>query len=105
MNLKNNPTIEDLINMIAQINDFESDHIIWVDNEGNVRITSLPDNLTSSGWTIQNRKTIKFRFETFTSGNGYLGKNAVQNTAWLNRLYNALINNWSKGIQGYIDKL
>jgi len=105
MNLKNNPSIDDLKNIIAQINDFESDHIIWVDNDGNVRITPLPANLTSSSWTIQNRKTIKFRFETFTCGNGNLGQNAVQNTVWLNRLYNALVSNWNKGNQGYIDKL
>jgi len=103
MNLATNPSIEDLIILVSQFHDDESDHIIWVDKDGDVHITPLSEDLTPAGWTTQNSELIKFRLETLMEGNGYVGIDASQDDSWINRLYKALITNWEKDSQGYID--
>ena len=46
---------------------------------------------------------IKFRLETNSAYNGYVGQEASENSNWVNRIYTAIKINWPNPITTYID--
>ena len=46
---------------------------------------------------------VKFRFETFDAGNGYVGKNASEDETYLKSIYNTIKKNWENPKSTYID--
>lgn len=46
---------------------------------------------------------LRFRFETFDAGNGYVGVDAAADDTYINGLYRGLKESWDKGRTGYID--
>lgn len=103
MNLNDLPTVEDLQDLFANCNDEQYSHILWIDTFGNVRISPILNNLTPAGWTDENKDLIKLRYETFHQGNGYVGKKASEDNAWMQRLFDSLTSNWQNDTTGYTD--
>jgi len=93
MNLKNNPTIIDLAELLMPLNDNASDHITWVDFEGEVQVTK----------TSVIRGNAKFWYETLELGNGYVGPQAATDLDYLKKELDRLTQDWSKDAKGAID--
>lgn len=102
MNLNNNPTKEELKDLFAQCDDKAGHHILWVNNNGDVKIDLLV-NILPAKWAKDHEDIYKFRLETWIAGNSYTGKSASQNTHWIDRIYKSITQHWAKGTKGYID--
>lgn len=46
---------------------------------------------------------LRFRFETFDAGNGYVGQKAANDASYVDETYQALKKCWEQGRTGYID--
>ncbi len=103
LNLKKGFSKRGLKQLLSSVDDTEGHHIMWVDYAGNVYLTLLPEELTPAGWEEQMGDKVKFRYETFNRGNGYVGYDAAKNEEHIQDLYDELINDWKKNRTGYID--
>lgn len=103
MDLTNNPTKEELRDLLASAEDDKYHHIIWVDKLGIVYITPLDGDLSPAGWFEENRHRVKFRYETCVCGNDYVGENASRDEKYVNKLFSELLRDWQQGKMGYID--
>ncbi len=92
MNLKNDPTTIDLSELLMPLNDNASDHITWVDFDGEVHISKI--NLV--------KENAKFWYETLAAGNGYVGPQAANDKEYLEKELASLKRDWSKDARGYI---
>ncbi len=100
MNLANGPTKDPLRQLLVSCDDDAGDHIIWVDWAGNVHIDTAGD-LTPSGWEDANKDRMKFRTETCSRGNKYLGEEAADSDSWVDSLFEWLTRCWETGTRGY----
>lgn len=103
MNLTRNPTRKELQALLAACDDTAAHHVAWVGYDGAVHIDPLPEDLTPVGFAELNKAAIKFRLETCERGNGYVGPNAAQDEKWVDRLFAALQDFWTKHAEGYQD--
>lgn len=101
MNLNSNPDIEELKKIISLCDDNSTHHIIWVSKGGDVNVTPLPEEHSPVTWHNENVSTIKFRLETCSRGQGYVGEEASQDVRWMGEVYKDLTENWAKGTTGY----
>ena len=92
MNQKNNPTTIDLAELLMPLNDNASDHITWVDSDGEVHVSKI--NLV--------KENAKFWYETLAAGNGYVGPQAANDQEYLEKELDYLKRDWSKDAKGYI---
>ncbi|MDU1604960.1 MAG: hypothetical protein E6845_18555 [Clostridium sp.] len=46
---------------------------------------------------------LRFRFETYDAGNGYVGPEAADDDEYIDDLYNGLIKTWKFNRTGYVD--
>lgn len=90
----NKLTHEELRDLIASAND-NFDNQIRVTEEGQVFISRTVGAQSIEG--------LRFRFETFDAGNGYVGSNAANDSSYVAETYNALKKCWDQGETGYID--
>lgn len=98
MNLNSNPTINDLSALIAMFNDNNGNHMLWVDNSGDVHINLLTGTTSID---FQNATpTMAIRYETFQQGNNYVGLSASKDRDYISRTLNDLITEW-KNYPGY----
>lgn len=106
MNMNNRPTIEQLRALFSAQNDDAGDHILWVDQNGTVNLSVLPDELTPVGFE-EVAPNIKIRFETFGRGNKYVGVSAAQDEGFMRDTLSSLLHSWSKRSGGkdveYVD--
>jgi len=103
MNLTQNPTQAELKQLLMKCDDKAGHHIIWVDHQGEVRISLILEGNTPANFARENAERIKFRLETFGIGNDYTGATAASDKEWVERLYKALNNLWADGYRGYCD--
>jgi hypothetical protein len=103
LNLKKGFTVDDLCQLLSSCDDIEGNHIIWVDHDGNLNITLLPNKFTPAGWDNSMKGKIKFRYETLVAGNGYVGFEAAKDKKYIKELYKDLKNDWKKNRTGFID--
>lgn len=96
MNLNNNPTKEQLQDLLRAADDGAGHHILWVDNVGEVRVTLLPTNVTPSSWE-RAFPTTRLRFETFCEGNGYVGPDAADDEDHVRMYFNWILKAWAEG--------
>lgn len=99
MNLNQNPTKEQLKDLFRVADDEAGHHILWVDVDGKVHVTLLPETVTPSGWEDA-FPTTRFRFETFCVGNGYVGPDAADDDDHVNMFYHWLVKTWAGRGQG-----
>lgn len=92
MNLKNNPDTMDLSEILMPLNDNASDHITWVDFDGEVHVSK----------TSTRKENAKFWYETLAAGNGYVGPQAANDQDYLKRELACLKRDWSADAKGYI---
>jgi hypothetical protein len=103
MNMNQNPTINDLAAVLRQCNDKSGHHIMWVDFAGNVRVSQVPEELTPIGFIQSLGNQVKFRYETWVRGNGYVGHAAVTDQRYLEEQLHYLKRDWASNQTGYID--
>ena len=94
MNLNNNPTANELSELIAACDDNAGHHILWVSKSGDVAITLLED-IGPIGFQ-QNTPSMAMRYETFQRGNDYVGVDASKANNHVSRLLNDLVDEWGK---------
>ena len=87
-------TINELIELIKNGDD-NYDNQIRVTKEGKIFLSRTVG--------AENISDLKFRFETFDAGNGYVGPEAADDEAYINDLYKGLTNSWKLNRTGYID--
>ena len=95
MNMKNNPTIEDLRALIKPCNDSAAHHILWVAKNGEVHVSKVPKDKASVNFD-EFTPEMQLRYETFEAGNEYVGPEAAEDIEWVQQLFNALIKEWPK---------
>lgn len=93
MNLNNNPTVQDLSNIMASCNDNSGHHVLWVSKSGDVYIT-LMTNYSPVG-VEEATPSMAMRYETFDQGNDYVGQNAANDTNHVTRVLKDLQDAWS----------
>lgn len=103
MNLTKSPSKDELRVLLAACDDNAGHHCIWVSHDGEVHIELLPEGLTPSHWAMRMEPRIKFRYETFTSGNGYVGSGASEDMKWVDTLFSWLQRDWARDAHDYIE--
>jgi hypothetical protein len=102
MNLNNNPTVNQLREMIAKCDDENFHHIIWVNRNGIVNIHVLKGDDSPAIWSTANENIIQFLHESFSAGSNYVGRNASLDDWWMNKLFEVLTTNWANKTMGYV---
>ena len=103
MNLSQNPTREQLETLIAGSNDNDGHHILWVERDGEVHLSLLPQDQMPNRFEHQNGAKLKFRLETFGWGMGYTGPVAAQDQKEMTRLFERIMRLWKENFTGYSD--
>lgn len=103
MNMNQNPTITDLAAILKQCDDKSSHHIMWVDFAGNVQVSQVPEELSPIGFIQTLGDQVKFRYETWVRGNGYVGPEAATDQRFLEQELKYLKRDWDSNATGYID--
>lgn len=102
MNMNNNPTIEELEKLVQVAHDDKANHVLWVDTDGNVELTALPDDLGPVELEA-NTPEMKMRYETFGQSNGYVGHAAAQDQSFMDRIFKSLCKEWQTKSQTGVD--
>ncbi len=92
MNLNNNPTVQQLSQLLAVCNDDAGHHILWVSKTGDVSVTQIND-IGPIGFE-QNTSSMAMRYETFQRGNNYVGQEAANDNDYVNKVLKDLMNEW-----------
>ena len=103
MNLNQNPTSQQLSALLAACDDNAGTHILWVDHLGKVSISRLEDHETPAQWAARMRSQIRFRYESYAPGNGYVGPEVASDQSYVNNLLRNILNDWDEGKVGRVD--
>lgn len=99
MNLNDNPTREQLRELIGRCDDSAGHHVLWVTLSGEVKLSPVPfDRPPDELQRIY--PDMRLRVDTFLAGNEYVGAEAAADDDWLTELFQRLINEWSKVKEG-----
>ena len=102
MNLDKNPAAAQLAALYATCDDRNANHVLWVDEDGDVHITPVPKGLPP-GQLAKQLPRLRFRYETAMAGNGYVGAKAADDEEYVSRMLAHLIRDWRAGLRGYSD--
>lgn len=95
MNLNNDPTLEQLAELVRQCDDFAGHHILWVRKNGDVELTQVP--LDQSALEFDgSHSDVQIRFEPFQAGNEYVGPDAADDAEWMSELFESLKTRWEQ---------
>jgi hypothetical protein len=100
MNLMKKPTSGQLKTLLAQANDSEGHHILWVDKSGEVNLTLLPHGASPGGWSEHYGHQIQCRYETYERSGDFVGKTVAADKAYVKNLFLHLIGDWDSRKQG-----
>jgi len=107
MNLNSSPSKEELSAIISRCDDHSGNHVLWVNESGDVYITSIDSNIMTPVGFEASTPNMKLRYETFGAGNDYVGENAAKDDELVTRLFNSLVQEWSGQQEnvgvGYVD--
>ena len=101
MNLSNNPSKEQLRELLAPCDDARS-HCCWVDIDGQVHVSQIPDDCSVVSFAAHLRGKMKFRLETFSPGGKCVGPEATADLEWIDKLFGTLTDLWEKRHHRYI---
>jgi hypothetical protein len=93
MNMNNDPTLEQLQQLLSACDDEAGNHCLWVAADGEVSVSLLPEALGPIGFEA-NTPSMRLRYETFCEGNGYVGLDAAADDSLTKPLLRALISMW-----------
>lgn len=94
MNLNTSPTITQLQALTHEANDAAGNHILWVDQKGEVHLTLVPEELSPNGFE-DSQPSMRLRNETCGQGNGYVGEEAAADVSLMTRLFKSLVKEWA----------
>jgi hypothetical protein len=94
MNLNRNPTKDELRALLASRDDRAGHHVLWVADDGEVRITTLPRVWPPHEFTPP--PNLRLRYETFHAGKGYVGQEAAEDDDWVDKQFARLLEEWDK---------
>ncbi len=100
MNLDYNPTLDQLCQLIASVDDAQDSHILFVTKRGDVHLSVFSAN-TTTGSDYANEDTLQFVLDTFMIGQGYVGRQATQDPEWMDELFSELILHWTEKTTGF----
>jgi len=104
MNLKSNPEIFELKELVSKCNDEEFNHIIWVAKNGIVHIYPTTLSNPTREFESENGKNLQFWKGVYLKDNDYFGMEASEDSQYIQELYDSLIKNWKNKTYGHIDK-
>ncbi|MCI0701722.1 MAG: hypothetical protein L0241_11620 [Planctomycetia bacterium] len=95
MNLDNNPTMDQLRDLLRACDDRAGHHVLWVDRAGEVHITKVEKKwpVPQPGPEVLDNALV--RFETFWAGKGYVGAEAATSDEWITDAFNWLLRDWA----------
>ena len=95
MNLNNNPTMDDLRDLLRPWDDRAAHHVLWADRTGEVHITPVEKKwpVPQPGPEVLDNTLV--RFETFQAGNEYMGPDAAASDEWVTDAFNWLMRDWA----------
>lgn len=76
--------------------------MLWIDADGWVHLDPLPWGTSPGRYAQDLGPRLRFRDESYGAGNGYVGPNAADDTAYVKRLMNRLLYEWTEGSSGYL---
>jgi hypothetical protein len=103
MNLKLNPEISELKELVGNCDDENFNHIIWVAKNGTVHIYATKLSNPTIEFDAKNGKNLQFWKGVYLSGNQYFGTEASNDHIYLQELLDSLIKNWRLKTYGHIE--
>lgn len=102
MNLGQNPTREELRELVFPHQDADGTHLLWADEDGEVHLEVIPSHLTAASYERSLGGKLKFRIEEFGAGEGYTGPAGANDREWMDRLFAALVDSWAANTRGLV---
>jgi hypothetical protein len=93
MNLTRELDTDALRTLLSEQDDLAGDHLLWVDRDGEVRLSLLKRGQSPADFERQHPE-MQLRFEVFQRGNEYVGPDAAQDEAWIEELSRRLYDEW-----------
>ncbi|RMR06710.1 hypothetical protein ALP94_03183 [Pseudomonas savastanoi pv. glycinea] len=93
MNLNNQPTVQELSELFAARKDTLDNHILWVCEEGEVRIEPLASGVPEEQF-IANRPNLRARLSMYRRGHGWVGKKAAADKQFMSDVLQTLQDVW-----------
>lgn len=90
MNLNNQPTVDQLAQLFAARKDSLDNHILWVCESGEVHI----DRCTAEDDFEARTPSMRARMKMYRRGQGYVGKKAAADTAFVGQVLHTLQAQW-----------
>jgi hypothetical protein len=103
MNLNNEPTIEELKELISNCDDENNNHIIWVAKKGTVHIYPTTLSNPTRVFENENGKTLQFWIGVYFKGDNYFGIEASNDSKYIQELLDNLIKNWKTKTYGHLE--
>jgi len=103
VNLKLNPRIEELKELLLRFDDNECNHNLWVSYGGNV-ISKVPDAEAKIEWEVKHKGIARFYY-SFVKGYCCIGKRAAYDNNYMESLFSDLKKNWDRGSNGHVTYL
>lgn len=95
MNLNNQPTIKQLSELFAARKDSLDNHILWVCEEGEVRIDPLACGVPEEDF-VSRHPTLRTRLSMYRRGQGWVGKKAAADKQFMNDVLKTLHDAWGQ---------
>ncbi|WP_263262451.1 hypothetical protein [Pseudomonas sp. RIT-PI-S] len=93
MNLNNEPTIDQLAQLLAIRKDRNDSHILWVCESGQVHVEGLAPHSEEAEFE-STRPNMRARLRTYRRGLGYVGKKAAADREFVSRVLHTLKQEW-----------
>lgn len=93
MNLNNQPTIDQLARLFASQKDTLDSHILWVCDEGEVRLDRLSPH-THENEFEKEHPNMSTRLKMYRRGHGYVGKKAAADRDFIGTVLDTLQSEW-----------
>ncbi|NVZ99515.1 hypothetical protein [Pseudomonas gingeri] len=94
MNLNNQPTIDQLARLFASRKDSHDDHILWINQAGDVRLDARSPYTDERAFS-QARPELFACLKMYRRGQGYVGKKAAADQDFMGRVLQALKAEWA----------
>ncbi len=95
MNLNDDPTRDQLRELLAGGDDLAGHHVLWVATNGDVRLTRVP----ATQWPGRVRDVspdTQLRYETFEVGKEYVGPDAAADARYVDEVFDNLLRAWDR---------
>ncbi|WP_167553766.1 hypothetical protein [Pseudomonas syringae] len=95
MNINTQPTIDELARLFAACKDTLDNHIVWVAESGEVRVDAMSP-FTQEHEFRDAHPHLRAALKMFRRGQGYVGKKAAADRAYMENTLQALKGEWQK---------